>query len=87
MLWRMLHSAIIKGGLVGGLVACVIATIPTFLDWQTNPGGLFRDLNGTRWDIVFETALSWLWPLALLTVPIGAAVGAWVTRRSGREKR
>jgi uncharacterized membrane protein len=87
MLQRMLHPAIIKGGLVGGLAACLLAAIPTFRDWQTNPGGLFRDLNGTHWEIVFETAFSWLWPLVLLTVPIGVAIGAWMTRRSGRGRR
>ena len=68
-------------GLIAGLViGVVLATPPTLLDWQANPGGIFRGPAGTDWSIVAETYFSWLWPVALVASPFTVSFFAWKHR-------
>ena len=69
-------------GLASGiLIAGILAAIPTGLDWYGNASGLFRSDSGTSWSVVFETWISWFWPLALVATP--CAVLAHVKVRGG----
>ena len=65
--------------IIGALLAILLAAIPAALDWYNNPAQLFRGPTGTDWAIVWETFWSWLWPLALATVP-GAVVVSYLRR-------
>ncbi len=71
----------IRGLAIGSLIAVLIAILPTFLDWNQNPGGIFRGDAGTNWSVVFETLFSWLWPVILATVPISIVIHAWIAER------
>ena len=55
-------------GIAGGVgTGILIASTMSFLDWRANPGGIFHDASGTHWNIVWETAVSWLLPVAATT--------------------
>ena len=45
-------------------LACATAVAVTFslLAWLENPGGIFHDEEGTNWEFVFETGISWFVP-------------------------
>ncbi len=64
----------------GLLAALLLAAIPSGMDWYSNPSGIFRSKLDTNWTILLETLWSWLWPIALLTVPL-AVVLHWLRRR------
>ena len=65
-----------------GLLAAVLIAAPfTAIDWYQNPGGIFRGVGGTNWQILWETAFSWFWPCALLTVPVALFLKLWLARR------
>ena len=53
----------IVGVAVGFLTGLIVAGIATLLDWRVNPGGLYHGVDGTHWDIVLDTALSWFVPV------------------------
>ena len=72
--------SIAYGLIAGGIIGVLLATPPTFLDWQANPGGIFHGPAGTDWAIVSETFLSWLWPTALVATPFTVAFCAWKYR-------
>ena len=59
-----------------GLLVSVWMTV---LDWRLNPSGLFHNDQGTNWDIVLETALSWFWPVALPVLLATVIVHSWKT--------
>ena len=60
--------------LVAGVVAGIaVAVTMTFLDWRLNPGEVFHDETGTHWGAVWETAISWFLPVALI-----ATAFAWL---------
>ena len=69
--------------LIGLLLATLIASAATFIDWYGNPGGVFRSANGTNWTPVLETFASWFWPFALLSLPV-ASVCYIAVRRGPR---
>ena len=69
------------GTCAGMLVALLVAILPTAIHWYDNPGGIFRADYGTNWSIVFETWLSWFWPVAILTVPLALLIHAWSSNR------
>ena len=50
------------------------------LDWQANPGGIFRGPDGTDWAIVAATFFSWFWPVALVATPFTVSFFAWKHR-------
>jgi len=68
------------GGIVGSLVGLIIAVGMTFVDWRLNPAGIFHSEEGTDWDIVFETALSWFWPVALIVLVLTVIMHSWISR-------
>ncbi len=69
------------GLLVGALVGLVVASVMTFLDWRLNPGGIFRDAQGTDWTVVTETAVSWFAPISGLVSVLAILVLLWIARR------
>jgi hypothetical protein len=71
----------ILGLLVGALVGLVVACVMTFLDWRLNPGGIFRDAQGTDWIVVTETAVSWFAPISGLVSVLAILVLLWIARR------
>jgi hypothetical protein len=52
---KMTFPVLISGVAVGLGVTCVM----TYLDWNLNRSGVFRNQQGTEWSAVLETALSW----------------------------
>ena len=50
----------------GVAVGLALGAFMTYLDWRRNPGGIFRDFDGTNWSVVMETALSWFVPTAAI---------------------
>lgn len=70
-------------GLAAGLLlAALAAAVPTALDWFGNPGGVFRDADGTAWTVVADTFLSWLGPVFLLLAPFTVLVFARLAGRN-----
>jgi hypothetical protein len=70
-----LQTKCLSLGFAAGVVVSIpVATVPTFLDWHHNPGGIFQDHAGTNWSIVSETFFSWLWPVFLVAIPTAVAV-------------
>lgn len=67
---RMTRLAAIVG-LSMGLIA---SAAMTFSDWRLNPSGVFYDESGTSWGTVAETAISWFWPVALVSFLLTAIV-------------
>lgn len=59
---------------VGLLTGLTVAGIATYLDWRVNPGGLYHGADGTHWDIVGDTAMSWLVPVTGYVTLIAWAV-------------
>ena len=78
-------KTVLQGLFIGFLLSLLASAIPTFMDWYTNPAGLFHGAGGTHWKIVFETMFSWLWPFFMLFGPVSIAVVTW--RASRRAKR
>ena len=68
-------KSIYVGTGIGVLTAVLVAILPTAIHWYENPGGIFRGEMGTNWAFIFDTAFSWFWPVALLSVPAGARMG------------
>ncbi len=76
------HIQLLARGLLFGFVtAFLVAAIPTILDWYGNHGTIFRDSTGTNWIVVFETFVSWLWPVFLVSAPVSIAVLAFISYR------
>jgi hypothetical protein len=72
---------LVTGSGWGLLAALLLACIPGGMDWYENPAGIFRENLNTNWTILLETIWSWLWPLALLTVPL-AVLLRWISGRN-----
>ena len=69
-------------GAVAGIFAGLLVSVPmTIMDWRLNPSGLFRNEQGTDWNIVLETALSWFWPVALPVLVATVIVHSWTMFR------
>ena len=43
------------------VLATLLASLMSFLDWRANPAGLFHGEQGTNWSVVGETAWTWWW--------------------------
>ncbi len=54
----------ISGLAAGAGAGLIVAVVMTFIDWRLNPGGIFHEAGKTDWSIVWDTALSWFWPVA-----------------------
>ena len=90
-----LVKAIRFGVLAGVLGSALVTLAMTAWDWLENPGGIFRGPGGTSWNIVLETALSWLLPtfagVAVIAL-LGHLLVCWIRslaagRGSGKPKR
>ena len=55
-------------------MATVVAGIFTYHDWQLNPGGIFYSNQETHWKYVWETFISWWWPVALIVTALSWGV-------------
>lgn len=76
------HARNVAIGISAGMAAgSIVAAITTFLDWRTNPAGIFHDSSGTNWPIVAETAASWFVPVFVLATAVTFLV-LFLTKRS-----
>ena len=48
--------------LTGALWSVLVTLVVTVWEWIENPGGIFHGTEGTNWNFVLETAISWLVP-------------------------
>jgi len=55
------------------VLALILSSIVTAVEWWQNPGGIYRSASGTDWSIVQETWSSWFVPTLLTAV--GASMG------------
>lgn len=69
------------GVLIGTSVGLIVALVMSYADWRLNPDGIFHDDMATNWDIVFETAISWFVPVALIVTIISITILSWLSRR------
>ena len=54
----------LRVGIVLGLAfAVVFAIVICTWEWIENPGGILHDANGTNWQFVYDTGISWLIPM------------------------
>ncbi|TAA43649.1 hypothetical protein [Corallincola spongiicola] len=44
------------------LFAVLLTTVVTLWEWLENPGQIFRNEQGTHWQPLFDTAISWFLP-------------------------
>lgn len=70
----MLRQRLRFSARIGLLVAVVLSTIVTIVEWWQNPGGIYRAATGTDWRIVWETWTSWFVPTLLTVFAVGVAV-------------
>ena len=64
------------------VLATLLASLMSFLDWRANPAGLFHGEQGTNWSVVGETAWTWWWPSALVLSLIGLALARLLRPKS-----
>ncbi|MCB1645771.1 MAG: hypothetical protein KDI36_09970 [Pseudomonadales bacterium] len=75
---------------LGVVVSVTVAAFVTVWEVIENPGGIFRNAEGTNWQFVFDTAWSWLEPTFMATVVAASVVHlVWVVivRISGASAR
>jgi hypothetical protein len=73
---------VLYGACIGATCALLVATVPTALDWNSNPGGIFRSETGTDFAIALETWYSWFWPVAIFTIPGASLLFVALSNRS-----
>ena len=78
----VLARSLLTGLAIGIAVGLLVAAPITFMEWLDNPGGVYRNAQGTIWAHVGETLWSWFWPFVLLVTPVAVAVSAWRLRRA-----
>ena len=72
--------------LAGAVTSAAATVVIVVWEWLENPGGIFRNADGTNWEFVLETAASWLVPTFVYVTALAAALHwAWSRwqRRSG----
>ena len=57
----------------GAVVSLTVTLIIVVWEWLENPGGIFRDENGTNWNFILDTAISWFVPTFILVGIIASA--------------
>jgi hypothetical protein len=74
-------------GIASGAVASLTITIVVVVwEWLENPGGIFHNENGTNWEFVLDTAISWFVPTFVyvaVMASIGHLVWSAIRRRRG----
>jgi hypothetical protein len=72
---------------VGAAVSAAVTLVITIWEWLENPGGIFHDETGTRWNFVVDTAVSWFVPTFIYVAVIASALHlAWIAARTLRRK-
>ena len=61
------------GLLTGALMSVLATSVVTVWEWLENPGGIFHAPEGTNWNFVLETAISWLIPTFVLVTLVAFA--------------
>jgi hypothetical protein len=76
----------IFGVVVGVLFSTAVTLVMITWEWLENPGGIFRNDQGTNWQFMFDTAISWFVP-TLIYGTIVASIGrlAWSAFRRRRD--
>ena len=59
---------------IGLIIAIVLSTIVTAVEWWQNPGSIYRTDAGTDWRIVQETWTSWFLPTLITVVAVALVV-------------
>jgi len=73
---------------IGTSVSLAVTVFVTSWEWIANPGGIFRDANGTNWQFVYDTAISWLIPTFLYTAVAASIVHlSFSSSRAARQAR
>lgn len=76
-----------RGAVIAGAIAAAAAGVMAFRDWSLNPSGVFRGPAGTAWPAVWETWLSWFFPLLALAAMVVMPIVFWRARRSRNSER
>lgn len=71
----------VSGGVIGVAAGLLAAIVMSYLDWRKNPSGIFHNEAGTNWGFVFETAVSWFVPVALIASVLSITVLVFYSRR------
>lgn len=75
------------GIVTGALTSAALTLIVTVWEWLENPGGIFHDENGTNWEFVRETGISWLVPTFFYAAVIASIAHlGWSAIRRRRPK-
>ena len=75
-------------GIVVGVVVSVIVTLVMVTwEWLENPGGIFRNAEGTNWSFILDTAVSWFVPTLVYAAIIASVLKlAWTALARRRNK-
>ncbi|MDA0682956.1 MAG: hypothetical protein O2797_05265 [Bacteroidetes bacterium] len=60
-------------GRIGLVIAIMVSSVVTVMQWWDNPGDVFHSVDGTNWPFVWDTWLSWFSPTLLWSVGIALA--------------
>lgn len=67
------------GLVVGAAVSFVVSLIMVTWEWLENPGGIFRNEDGTNWTFILDTAVSWFVPTFVYPAIIASVIRlAWL---------
>jgi hypothetical protein len=58
----MKQNFTVFGLIVGLAVSTSVTFVVCLWEWIENPGGIFHNAEGTNWQFVFDTAVSWALP-------------------------
>ncbi|MDO6618244.1 MULTISPECIES: hypothetical protein [unclassified Shewanella] len=60
-------------GIISGLIVSVLVTLFIVIwEWLENPGGIFHGAEGTNWQFVYDTGISWFMPTFIYVAIIAA---------------
>lgn len=80
----MLNAQVKQSAVFGFCIALVFSLVLSIVftgwNWIENPGGIFRDDTGVSWDIVADTAMSWLVPAFWYSFPVASIFHFFVRR-------
>ncbi len=84
----MLFKRTLIGIACGITIAIAVTSFVTIWEWLENPGGIFRDEEGTNWRFVYDTAISWFVPTLLQATPLAVLTCLlWARVRHGPRER
>lgn len=77
---KSLEKSLRTGIILGLSISVAVTAVICVWEWIENPGGIFHDANGTNWQFVFETGISWLVP-TFLTWAVVVTVSHYLYQR------